>query len=417
VEPLAARDFVDEVINQPARPTVRALPPAAIVWLLGLSQIIGYGTLYYSFAILANSVSASFNWPSSWLFAALSVGLFLGGIAAPEAGRRIDRHGAGLVMSWGSLTAAAALLLAALAPNGVIFALAVVAMQIAGTLTLYDAAFAALVQATGTEARKRITHLTLIAGFASTIFWPMTVWLNGILGWREIFALFAAANLLVCLPIHALLARQPIHNAPSPSDVQTSPDGHSLVPASKQRQALWLVTLGFALSGFALSAMLAQMVPILTQLGLGVSALLVSALFGPAQVLVRFVNMLIAVRTHPIRATLIALGLVPAAIVALAVSAPAVVGAVLFALLLGFGSGLKSIVQGTLPLALFGSASYGSRLGHIAAVRQILAAFAPFALAFVAERLGTSLALWLVAIVGTLGLACMLAVVRLVNTR
>jgi MFS family permease len=389
----------------------RVLPPAAIVWLLGLSQIIGYGTLYYSFAILAAPVALSLGWPVSWLFAALSLALLLGGLVAPEIGRRIDRHGAGAVMAAGSIAAAAMLLLAALAPNAIAFAIAVIGMQLAGTLVLYDAAFAALVQTTGSEARMRITHLTLIAGFASTIFWPLTVWLEGVLDWRQIFSIFAVANLLVCLPIHALLRRQPRGHAAATA---ASPAGHSLIPIAAQRRALWLVTLAFALSGFALSAMLTQMVPILTQLGIGASALVVSALFGPAQVLIRFINMLVAVRTHPIRASLIALGLLPAAIAALAFSAPAVVGAVLFAVLLGFGSGLKSIVQGTLPLALFGSHSYGARLGRMASVRQVLAAIAPFTLAFLAENLGTAPALWLVALVGALGLACMLLVARMV---
>jgi hypothetical protein len=159
--------------------------------------------------------------------------------------------------------------------------------------------------------------------------------------------------------------------------------------------------------------MLAQMVPMLTALGLGASALLVSTLFGPAQVLVRFVNMLVGVRRHPILATVIALVMVPAAIAILTLSVPWAAGAVLFAVLLGFGSGLKSIVQGTLPLALFGSGSYGARLGYMAAFRQGLAALAPFALAFLIDAIGPGRALWVMAAVGVLGLGCMLEVARL----
>lgn len=109
-------------------------------------------------------------------------------------------------------------------------------------------------------------------------------------------------------------------------------------------------------------------------------------------------------------ATLIAFAMVPLAIVILAISAPWAVGAVLFAIALGFGSGLKSIVQGTLPLALFGSASYGARLGYMAAVRQGLAALAPFALALLIQTLGAGPALWSIAAVGLIGLACMAAV-------
>ena len=129
------------------------MPSVAVVWLLGVSQIVGYGTLYYSFAILAGGAAASLHWPASWLFGAFSLGSLLGGLAAPEVGRRLDRHSAGAVMTLGSVVAALALLVAGLAPNGLVFAGAIVVMQICGTLVLYDAAFTALVQATGPDAR------------------------------------------------------------------------------------------------------------------------------------------------------------------------------------------------------------------------------------------------------------------------
>jgi MFS family permease len=388
----------------------------SIMLLLGLSQIIGYGTLYYSFAILAGAVAADLGWPQSWLFGAFSAGLFLGGLTAPLIGRRIDRHGGPRVMSLGSLAAAAALFVAAAAPNGWLFALAVIAMQLAGTLVLYDAAFAALVQATGPSARKRITQLTLIAGFASTIFWPLTTALHGFLHWRVIFVAFALVNLLVCLPVHLWLAHQRRAISITPSgDAVVPPVVKGSVPTALQGRALWLATLGFALSGFTLSAMLTQMVPLLTTLGLGASALVVSTLFGPSQVLVRFLNMLLAGKRDPMAATLLALLLLPLALAILISSAPMVIGAAVFAVLLGFGSGLKSIVQGTLPLALFGAEAYGARLGHMASVRQALSAFAPFVVAALSEAIGVHAALWVTVAIGLVGLGAMAAIVPMIR--
>ena len=390
--------------------------PTAIVWLLGVSQIVGYGTLYYSFSILASDVAASLGWPVAWLYGSFSLALLAGGLVAPLVGQRIDRHGAGLVMVIGSGLCAAMLLAAALAPNAVAFTVAIVAMQAASSLVLYDAAFAALVQATGSNARLRITHLTLIAGFASTLFWPLTTWLRGGLGWREILMAFAAANLLVCLPIHALIASQRRRLVAAGDLLKEEARAVAVqpgVPPALRQRVLWLVTLGFALSGFALSAMLTQMVPLLTALGLGGSALVVSTLFGPAQVLVRFVNMLIGLRRHPMLATLIGLGMLPLAILLLMATAPLALGAVAFAVLLGFGSGLKSIVQGTLPLALFGSASYGARLGYMAMARQGLAAVAPFVLAVLVDGAGPRWALLAIASAAALGLAAMVAVARI----
>src|SRR5262249_40408370 len=135
------------------------------------------------------------------------------------------------------------------------------------------------------------------------------------------------------------------------------------LPEHLQSRALFLVTWGFALSGFVLMAILAQMVPLLTAMGIGASSVMVGALFGPAQVLIRFVNMVFGTECYPLEVTVLVAVLLPVSVLLLSASAPLVVGAVAFSLILGFASGLKSIVQGTLPLALFGATGYATRLG------------------------------------------------------
>lgn len=389
------------------------LPPTAIVWMLGTTQIIGYGTLYYSFAILAGDIAAEFGWPVSWIFGAFSVALLFGGLVAPAVGRYIDSHGAATVMAVGSVASAAALAATAFAPNAIWLCIGLIVIEVASVLVLYDAAFAAVVQTTGPASRKRIMHLTLIAGFASTLFWPFTSWLHGFMDWRGVLLVFAAANLVICLPFHFLISgRRRNSGQPAPTSPENVAD-EQVLPVEMQRRVLLLVMGGFALSGFLLSAILAQMVPMLQALGLGTSALLVAALFGPAQVLVRFVNMLFGVRRHPLFITIISAAMLPIATLILMGTAPMVVGAAIFAILLGFGSGLKSIVQGTLPLALFGSASYGARLGKIALVRQFLAAMAPFTFAFTSDQFGITTALLLIVVLAVVGLAAFVEVARI----
>ncbi len=129
--------------------------PAAVIWSLGVTQIAGYGTLFYSFAILAPSISAALGWPQQWIFAALSLSLIAGSLVAPTAGRLADRHGAGRVMTWGSLAASAALGLAAAAPNAYAFVAALFAMQVAASFVLYSTAFVAIVQVGGGPAVKQ----------------------------------------------------------------------------------------------------------------------------------------------------------------------------------------------------------------------------------------------------------------------
>lgn len=398
------------------------LSPLALVLILGATQVVGYGTLYYAFAVLAGSIAAEFGWPSSWAFGLFSVALFVGGMVAPLVGRRIDRHGAGRVMALGSAGAGLALAAAALSPHPLVFALFMVAAQVASTGALYDAAFTAIVQLCGGSARQRITHLTLIAGFASTIFWPATTWLHERLDWRSVYLIYAAANLAIGLPLHLLVARlgRPVADpAPSaPPAAGARPPAPAKPPAfteAEATRAFHLVSGGFALSGFLLSALLAQMVPVLTGLGLGASALWVSALFGPAQVLVRFVNLVFGVGRHPVTVALFAMAMFPLSVAGLALTAPSVPGAAVAAILFGFGSGLKSIVHGTVPLALFGAASYGARLGRMAMARAFMAAVAPFSMALAIDGLGATAALLVFAAVGLSGVAAFAEVQRMLT--
>ncbi|MCZ8097868.1 MAG: arsenite efflux MFS transporter ArsK [Burkholderiales bacterium] len=394
---------------------------AAAVWLLGLTQVVGYGTLYYSFGILAGDIAADLGWPVSRVFGAFSLTLLAAGFAAPLAGRLVDRHGAATVMTAGSVAAAGAMAALALLPGPAGFIVGLLLVQMATTFVTYDAAFACLVQNTGLAAGRRIVHLTLIAGFASTIFWPLTSWLHGLVEWRTIVLAYAAVNLLVCAPVHHRLRRMRPQVEPQAAGTG---DGHAAgaakaayapvpLPEARQRRAMVLVAIAFALGGFVLSAILAQMVPLLSALRLGDAAVAVAMLFGPAQVLVRFVNMQVGQANHPIVPTLISSALLPIAVTVLAFGGSNLLAACVFAVVLGAGSGLKSIVQGTLPLALFGRRAYGERLGRIASVRLVMASVAPFVLALMLETSGAVAALATMAVVGLSGTIAFVAVARM----
>lgn len=399
----------------PPSHTARELSLSSIVWLLGLTQIIGYGTMYYTLAIIASDIAAELGVPVSTVFASLSLALLAGGAAAPYAGKLIDRRGAAEMMAIGSGAAAAALAVLAFAPNIAVFVIGLMAVEIAGALVLYDAAFACIVQGGGS--RRRITHLTLIAGFASTIFWPLTSALAAYLSWREITAIYAALNLLCCLPVHWWLARsfRARHKNTSVEPAAVEETSETPLPQALRRPVLVLIALGFSLSGFLILGITAQMVPVLTALGLGTAAVLVSMLFGPAQVLARVINMAAGSRQHPLTITILMASLLPISAILLWLTAPSVIGAAAFAVLFGLASGVKSIVQGTLPLALFGREAYAERLGWLASARLILTAIAPFIMAYLTDTTGVSTALLTMTAFGFLGLGLFLITRHLRN--
>ncbi|TWD45940.1 putative MFS family arabinose efflux permease [Agrobacterium vitis] len=386
--------------------------PIGTILALGLTQIIGYGTLYYSFSILAPDMARDLNWSTEWIFAALSAALLLGGLSAPVLGRAIDHFGAGRVMTAGSAIAATALVACAYAPGKAGFITALIVIEVAANLVQYGAAFALLVQASPRTAQRSITYLTLIAGFASTIFWPITTLLHNHLSWQNVYLVFAGLNLLICLPLHAWLSYGLARGkAQKHSSTAQTIEG-CLTPESRPF-GFMLMVVGFSLQSLVSAAILVHMVPLLSGLGLGATAAIVGTVFGPAQVLSRFTNMVLGGNLPPLTLATVAAALIPGGVLILILSAPSVTGAMAFALVFGLGSGLFSIVTGTLPLMLFGSDGYGRLQGKVMAARLTVSATAPFALAFAIAHIGTMWSLTITTALGAFAVVAFLSIAHL----
>lgn len=376
---------------------------------LGLTQIIGYGTLYYSFSILAPGMAKDLGVTLEQVFGVFSVSLFVGGLSATVIGRQMDRIGAATVLTAGSVLAAATLMLCAWSPSLVVFALAIVLLEVSSGMVQYQAAFAALVEIDPRTASRSITYLTLIGGFASTIFWPISAALLDVLTWREIYLVFAALNLFLCAPLHFWLMWK---RKAARSEGAARPREHVVgaVPSERRRYAMIVTSAAFAILGFTLASILAHMVPMLETLGLGPAAVVIGSLFGPAQVMSRLINMMFGTSLSPPMLAVISSALMVAGIVVLALSGSWLPGAVAFAICLGLGSGINSIAQGSLPLYLFGSDGYGAVTGRMAAARLALGAAAPVAFAIAMERLELMPSLYATAALGTVGMAAFVSV-------
>ncbi|MDV3253542.1 arsenite efflux MFS transporter ArsK [Devosia sp. BK] len=375
---------------------------AGAIWALGVTQIIGYGTLYYSFSILAPSIAVDLNVSVEWVYGCISLALLAGGLISPWAGGLADRLGAGRVMSVGSIGAAAALAVCGLAGSTIAFLAGMVLVELASAFVLYSTAFAFLAQSTGARAQRSITYLTLIAGFASTIFWPLTTWMLHAMDWHQVYFLFAALNFVVCLPLHLWLSRFARIAAARPIEAIAA---SAPVIVDNANLVFVLIVLGFSLAGFVSAATLFHMVPMLGLLGLGNAGVWVASLLGPAQVASRLINMGFGKDLPATVLAVVSAITMPLALGTLAVTAPATVGAIAFAVVFGLGSGLFSIVSGTLPLAIFGKAGFGKRLGWIGMGRLGLSALAPFALSVALGAIGPKPSLWILAGAGTLCVA------------
>lgn len=304
---------------------------------LGITQIIGYGTLYYAYAILVPHIAADFGVSDGLLFGIFSAGLLSSGFAAPRLGAMMDCYGPALVMSIGSVSAAAVLAFLAMAQAISAFAFLVILLEIISVAVLYDAAFASLTVLSGAHARRSITNLTLIAGFASTILWPATAWLVDAYGWRTTFFAFALVHLLLAFPLHLWLLRHTRHAGTSSRIVVEAAPSARPLSRGDSRLAFAAVAVSFALSAVVIAALGVHLVPVLLAMNLGASAYAVSMLMGPSQVLIRLVNAFLWQRYHPVQVAIFSAVSLPTAVAMLLLPLPTLVCGALFAVLFGIG--------------------------------------------------------------------------------
>jgi MFS family permease len=351
-------------------------------------------------AILADPIAGGLGVPRSWVFAAFSAALLIAAFAGPSVGRIIDRHGGRGVLALSNIILAGGLtmLAAAVGPVSLFAAWAVLGVGMA--LGLYDAAFATLTTLYGHAARGPITGITLFAGFASTVSWPLSSLLNSALGWRETCLVWAALNLVIGLPLNRLLLPLPARPA------HLDPTPQASVGWKPYREML-LLAFVFAAVWFVTGSMAAHLPRLLERAGATpLEAVAAAALVGPAQVAARVAEFLILRRIHPLVSARIAAMLHPIGAAALALLGPA--GTAIFVVFYGAGNGLLTIARGTVPLAVFGPLGYGERTGLLGAPARAAQAFAPLLFGLLLDAMGLS------AILVTVGL-CLAAFVALLG--
>ena len=381
---------------------------APVIVALGSAQTLAWASSYYLLAILAAPIARDLGVRTPTVFAAFSVALLVSAALGPVAGRTIDRLGGRPVLMAASVVFAIGLAALGLAQGPATLFLAWAFLGVAMGSGLYEAAFAALVRLYGTDARNAITGITLFAGFASTVGWPLTTLLESHVGWRGTCFAWAALHIVIGLPLNWSLPRSKA-SAPAPRSIG---DTTALAAGSVARQvrAAWLLGIVFAATWFISTAMAAHLPRLLQLSGLTLAAAVgIGALVGPAQVAGRLLELGVLRRFHPLLSARLATLTHPiGAALLVIVGAPA---AAVFALVHGAGNGILTIANGTLPLVFFGPDGYGKRQGLLMVPSRIAQALAPWLFGLCLDRWGSG-ALWLSAGLGLSAFVALMALHR-----
>jgi MFS family permease len=387
--------------------------PWRAVPVLGVTQILSWGTIFYTPVLIVPLIAAEHGWSMSFAMGGFSIALLVAGLIAPYVGRSIDRFGGQVTMTLGSLVGALGLVLIGYADSRVAYYAVWMVLGVAMSANLYDSAFATLGRIFGAGARRPITALTLAGGFASTVSWPATHFLLEAVGWRGTYLIYAALLACVSAPLHAfVLPRRRFEAEPVlPTDANV-PD--KLLPP--HGLPFILVASAFTAYAFVPSGLAAHLLAIFQRSGIDAGTVVwIGALFGPAQVGARLIEFSFGRNLHPLWVVRFALGVLLCAFVTLAVLGFSAPVAAAFALLFGGANGLVTITRGAVPLALFGASGYGRLMGRLAGPFLLMQAAAPLVMAFIIDRTSDPMALALAAGFAAVALACFIVIRRTPN--
>jgi predicted MFS family arabinose efflux permease len=365
-------------------------PPSGgwpLVLALAVAQLVSWGTAYYSFSLLILPMEAELGWSRSAINGALSFGLLIAGLCAYGAGSWIDRHGGRWLMTAG--TVLMSLMLAAWSQVHSLTALYLVwaGLGVAMAATLYEPVFVVLTRSFPQSFRTRITVLTLVAGFSSTVFVPLTEILVQSQGWRGALLLLAAINLAVCLPIHALWLRDGARTRKSapPPPVNRK----ALLRRALRHPVFWGLALCLTAYNATFAALTFHLIPLLAERGVVTTiAIAAVALIGPSQVAGRLLVFLFARRLPTALTGRIVLLALPASLVLLIRFPDSTSALFLAAIYYGCANGIMTIVRAAAVPDLMWRDSYGSINGVLAFPAMAAQALAPLAAALIWSATG-----------------------------
>jgi predicted MFS family arabinose efflux permease len=352
-------------------------------WALAVAQLVSWGAIYYAFSLFVVPMESSMGWSRTATNAALSIGLLVSGLAAWPIGIWID-HGHGRkVMTSGALLATAMLALWSQAHSLVTLFVAWVGLGVAMAATLYDPVFAIVTRRFPHSFRKRITLITLVGGFASTVFIPLTHSLVDSFGWRAALLVLASLNLVFCVPLNALaIDRDEPHAAQRPSRRATRASNAAATRRAFRTPTFWALAVCFTAYYATFAALTFHLVPLMTERHVAPSLIVATmAVIGPAQVLARILWFTIGREVRPATMGIVITTAFPASVVVLMFAGTSSVALILFAIVYGGANGMMTILRGTIVQDVMWTEGYGAVSGLLSMPSNIAKGIAPISAA------------------------------------
>lgn len=360
----------------PAHPGARRL-----IAVLAITQTVGYGVLFYTFSVVLHPIAATLRTGTAAITGAYTASVLVAAAAAIPIGRYLDRRpGRGLMTAGSALGTLAVVALSQANAVWQVYA-AFILIGLAGAAVLYEAAFTVVVHQLGAARRANaVLTITVVAGFASTIFIPTTGWLTAEHGWRTALLILAVLHGVITIPAHLLTI--PATAPGTASEHAPHHHGHAPTRRALRDRGFWLLVVAFVAHGIAVSAVSVHLVGYLTTLGHPITvAAAIAGMLGALSVTGRIVTTGLT-RRRPVAAVTAAVFAVQAVAAALLpVVGTTLGGAVLCVAAFGLGFGVGTIARPAILVERYGTTAYGAVSGTLTVPITVAKAAAPLAAA------------------------------------
>ncbi|TKR55751.1 MFS transporter [Allopusillimonas ginsengisoli] len=381
--------------------------PHTLIAALGIGQLCAWGSLYYSFPLIAEAMMADLGWSKTDVYGAATIGLVLAGFLAYPVGVAVDKGYGRALMGSASLMAGILLVFWSQVDSLPGFYLLVAGIGAVQAAALYEPAFAVIARRVGAaKARAGITAITLWGGFASTVFIPLVQLLLDHGGWRDALLVLAAINGLVCSIAYFGFIRpekDAIHfNQPDLKNVQTT--DRQEVRAAFRKPVFWLLMLALTAYAGTFTAFTFHMYPLLLENGLSTSNVVWAiATIGPAQVAGRILISIYGSGTSMRRIGSCVVAVFPLVFIVLALRPASMWMVTTMCIVYGASNGIFTIVRGLVVPDMLSRRAYGAINGLLTFPSTLARAFAPVAVALLwSNTMSYGVVVWAIAASATL---------------